>query len=427
MFQENVYHQSIQSKGYGFNCLIALSLSCASLISMMAEAGQSRRLATVDTGFFSASEQVSFRPVSSYPFTDSLTDDGFEVDSIELNSGFSYNVDARQGVNVSASVTDQLSAELYFLSRSKRDHKTEMPFAYTTLDIDPDLRFRVGRIPYPIEVYSDFRDIGYVYPSNATPRLTTFAPMQSVQGVDVRYELTVGDINHELKAYLGSACDDYTFVDGTFGLSGASSWGFSYEPSWSDYQLRFAYHQGETDFKMSDVISMYEGVSTYSNIAPLSYLPGLSSYVDPSDTMQLMSLGGRWDFDTLYLLGEYNHLAWNNELQTTRERWHFMLGGNITSEFELYTSYEQIEDELLYGTAETRPAGVALSASYHFSEILTGVRTLVEGDKTLSGLFLSWDMPRMFKFKAHFNYLDSRTGQDNSLVKLSVNTLFDGI
>jgi hypothetical protein len=409
-----------------FKPTLWMACTAVLLVGAVQQPVQARTLAGQDTGFFSTG-QVSFYPVGASAFSESLTDDAFKVDQASVTSGFRYNVDGKRGVNVAAEVTEQLSADLYFLSRSKRDHKTELPFAYTTLTPDDHLRLRVGRIPYPIQVYSDFRDIGYIYPSNSTPRLTSFAPMQSVQGFDVRYKLRVGDIQHDLKAYMGSACDDYTFVDGTFGLSNASSWGFSYEPSWSSYQLRLAYHQGETDFKMSDVISMYEGVSTYANIAPLSKLPGISSYVDPTDSVELLSLGGRWDFDSLYLLGEYNHLAWDNELQTTRERWHFMLGGNVTSAFQLYTSYEQIEDELLYGSAETRPAGVALSASYHFSEVLTGVRTLVEGDKTLSGLFLSWDMPRMFNFKAHFNYLDSRSGQDNSLVKLSINTLFDGI
>jgi hypothetical protein len=342
----------------------------------------------------------------------------------KYENDFSVRQDGKRGIWVGAKVTDQLSGSMYFLSRRSREYKTELPLAFTSYQINKALRLRAGRLPYPLKIYNDFRDLGYIYPSNSTPRLTTFAPMQTIQGIDFQYSFSTGSVLHDLKGYLGSACDDYTFSDGTFGLLSSEAWGFSYEPKWNRNRLSVAYHQGETDFSMSDVISMYEGISTYSNIAPLSYLPGLAQYIDPEDELSLLSLGGRMDFDSLYLLGEYNQLRWDNEYEPQRRRLHLMIGGDVTENLQLYTSYEQVNDSLLYREAEDRPTGIALSASYQFDELLTGVRTIVEGDSALTGLFMSWDVSQLFNVKAHFNYLDSSVGDDNSLVRLSIDSLF---
>lgn len=342
----------------------------------------------------------------------------------KYENDFSVRQDGKRGIWVGAKVTEQLSGSMYVLSRSSREYKTELPLAFTSYQINNALRLRAGRLPYPLKIYNDFRDLGYIYPSNKTPRATTFAPMQTIQGLDFQYSFSTGSVLHELKGYLGSACDDYTFSDGTFGLLASDAWGFSYEPKWSHNRLSMAYHQGETDFTMSDVISMYEGISTYSNIAPLSYLPGLAQYIEPEDELSLLSLGGRMDFDSLYLLGEYNQLRWDNEYQPQRRRLHLMLGGDVTDSLQLYTSYEHVNDSLLVGQPDSRPAGMALSASYQFDEMLTGLRTIVEGDSALTGLFMSWDVSRLFNVKAHFNHLDSGAGDDHSLVRLSIDSLF---
>lgn len=120
--------------------------------------------------------------------------------------GWSADVDSVIGAQLTATLTPRLSAVVQVVAEQNYDnsYRPHVEWANVKYQVTPGFDVRIGRIVLPAFMVSDYRKVGYINPWVRPPlELYSLIPVESSDGVDARYRVTIGEITHTLLGIYG--------------------------------------------------------------------------------------------------------------------------------------------------------------------------------------------------------------------------------
>ena len=256
--------------------MLPLAVACASQFAMAATT-DSQRLAQLEQ------ELAILQEASSYDsLSDRMSINGFFTGKVGVASndaGYNgYDKDAdfsegsKLGLQGTFALTDQTNIVAQLVARGNDDWSTEMEWAFLSHDFDNGFTARFGRLRVPLYMYSDYLEVGYAQPWASPPtELYSIVPLSSFDGVDVIYDMELGEVAVALQASYGHSsrdagalCDvDYSDVLGASAL-------FSYEA----WEFRATYYQTQlntTSASTADLPLVFDKEDSYFAGVGLSY------------------------------------------------------------------------------------------------------------------------------------------------------------
>jgi hypothetical protein len=132
--------------------------------------------------------------------------DQFKPNGPGATRSWSGDVDSRLGVQLTADVSQRLTAVVQLVSQQRYDD-TYVPvveWANLKWQATPDLSVRVGRIVLPIFMLTDSRKVGYANPWVRPPvEVYYMVPITNSDGIDASWRRTFGETTHTLQATYG--------------------------------------------------------------------------------------------------------------------------------------------------------------------------------------------------------------------------------
>jgi hypothetical protein len=123
------------------------------------------------------------------------------------NSG-SAEVDSLAGVQGTAHFSSNLSATVQVLLRrfTTSDYQLDVPVAFVKDALNDELSVRVGRLPLPLFMISDYRMVGFANTFIRPPtEVYGAAPLYTINGADVLYSRSFGPIEVNSQLYYGGS------------------------------------------------------------------------------------------------------------------------------------------------------------------------------------------------------------------------------
>lgn len=176
-----------------------------------------------------------------------------------------FGVDSKLAVQADAKFNNMLSASWQVMSQRQSDDTyrphTEMGFA--KLQATSDVSVRLGRIPAPLFMVSEYRKVGYVNPWVRQPNEVYFqVPYNSVDGGDISYQFSKGDFAGNLQVATGSmtpvGIPSEGYVNTLKGYQGAS---FNFIGEYGPVTFRVGYSRTKNQYTGDKLDSLYGGMA----------------------------------------------------------------------------------------------------------------------------------------------------------------------
>ena len=161
---------------------------------------------------------------------------GSETSGIDRTG--SANLDSLLGVQGTAHFSSSISATAQVMLRrnNSASYGLDVPLAFLKDSLTDDFAVRVGRVPLPFFMISDFRYVGYAYTFIRPPQeVYGQAPLDSVDGADALYSHSFGPIEINAQAYYGST--SFTLPAADVSLKRIA--GGSLSATWGPLTLRY--------------------------------------------------------------------------------------------------------------------------------------------------------------------------------------------
>ncbi|MAZ86730.1 MAG: hypothetical protein CL693_03730 [Cellvibrionaceae bacterium] len=123
----------------------------------------------------------------------------------------SFNPDSIFGLQISADLGRGLSATGQITGSGGEDFDATIAWAYLSYELNDSWTMVAGRQRLPLYFYSDYLDVGYAYHWTRAP-IETQAPIDTLDGVQFRYQGSLGDWDTRLQVYGGSGKNDFSII-----------------------------------------------------------------------------------------------------------------------------------------------------------------------------------------------------------------------
>ena len=154
------------------------------------------------------------------------------------NSG-DVGVDSIAGVQATVHLTDRISGATQVLVRRRyeKDFTLDVPLAFVKADVTKEFAVRLGRLPLPVFMVSDFRQVGYANTWIRPPvEVYGQVPLDSVDGFDMLLNKSLGDLSFNGQAFYGKTNVSLPTVD----VSSKKFWGINVTGTYGPLTLRAA-------------------------------------------------------------------------------------------------------------------------------------------------------------------------------------------
>lgn len=116
---------------------------------------------------------------------------------------WSMAAESRVGVQAVATLSPQLSLTAQLTARAT-DARAQLQWAYATYHLGPDWDLQVGRKRIPLYFYSDFQDVGVIYPWVGLPPELYGWEATNYNGASLRNRTALGDVYATTSVFAGS-------------------------------------------------------------------------------------------------------------------------------------------------------------------------------------------------------------------------------
>jgi hypothetical protein len=168
-------------------------------------------------------------------------------------------VDSIAGVQATAQFTDKLSGTTQVLLRRlyEEGFELDVPLAFVKAQVTDDFAARVGRLPLPAFLVSDFRHVGYANTWIRPPNeVYGQVPIDNVDGLDVLYSRSLGSVDFSGQAFFGRSDVDL----GTTGVKVRDFWGVNASATFGPLTLRAGRTQSELTLNIAQANSLIAGL-----------------------------------------------------------------------------------------------------------------------------------------------------------------------
>lgn len=271
---------------------------------------------------------------------------------IDYDNELNFETDSLFAIQISADVSDDLSATAQIISRGKYNWDAEFEWAYLSYNVSENLNIKAGRLRFPNYYYSEFIDVGYAYHWIKPPNDVYASELTSYDGISALYTTYLGDFEHKLLLGFGSA-ESFTRQPGNQG-DFSDMFTINYDVNYNAYTAKLIYLSGELDFRNP-------GLDGLANIfSPISEQYVYDHVLMLEDRTSYLSFALNADWGSFFALGEYALLDFEREYMHAHDEKRFMLsGGYRFNDFTLHYTYSSNKSEDPENVVSDIPAGDA--------------------------------------------------------------------
>ncbi len=252
------------------------------------------------------------------------------------------------GVQISADLSDGLSATAQVVARGANEWDPEFEWAYISYEINDEVTIQAGKKRLPLFYYSDFYDVGYAYVWMRAPADNYTWQIFNYTGLNVLYTTDVGDWSVVTNLYTGKEDDKENKLLGDFFFGGAET-----REIWKDI--------------LGGVINLsrdwFEARFTVMSYTNERYIDGERTIWDGKDHRDGTFYGAAFNFDLddWFVLTEMSRLDLDDNYDTRMVTFGYRF--NEFTPFVAYSEFEQNED----GGEEHNTTSVGLRWDFHSS------------------------------------------------------------
>ncbi|MBV1907200.1 MAG: porin [Pseudomonadales bacterium] len=340
-------------------------------------------------------------------------------DEVAIYDGFdgdwNTNPDTTFGLQITAEITDKVSATGQFVATGDNNYNVEADWAYVSYSINDSWDVRVGRLRAPFFIYSDFLEVGYAYPWIRPPEQVYRFLFSTVEGVDAIYTSTVGGWDSTLQAYFGALHDETSLGGGVSEINLKDFMGINWTLANDWLTVRATYNLANASIGAPAAIQ-----PLFDSLNALGFGSVSEALAIDNEDASFAGIGISIDRDNWLLNAEYTDVNFDDQALTgDNTAWYVMLGrrmGNIT----VHATYSKQKSHEDLDFIDVIPAGVDPG--------LDGLRAVVAGaiaseDNKVIALGMRYDFTDSTAFKVELADLDL-SGADGMLLSFSVDVVF---
>ncbi len=128
-----------------------------------------------------------------------------------ITEDLTFEKDTRFGLQISSDVTDNMSVVAQILGRGDQGNfNAIIEWAYIDYEFHETTSLHVGKIKQPVYLVNDYVEVGYAYPWIRPPQEVYLLnnPLNTVNGIELLLQFSVGPGTLSFQPYLGSNRDD---------------------------------------------------------------------------------------------------------------------------------------------------------------------------------------------------------------------------
>ena len=164
-----------------------------------------------------------------------------------ITEDLTFEKDTRFGLQISSDVTDNMSVVAQILGRGDHGNfNAVIEWAYIDYEFHETTSVHVGKIKQPVYLVNDYVEVGYAYPWIRPPQEVYLLnnPLNTVNGIELLLQFTVGPGTLSFQPYLGSNRDDIPNAQGAY-FEAENIYGLDIKYSGSGYTVHASNFQCE--------------------------------------------------------------------------------------------------------------------------------------------------------------------------------------
>lgn len=312
---------------------------------------------------------------------------------VGADSSGDVGVDSIAGVQATVHLTDKISGTTQVLLRRLYEDGFELdvPLAFIKAQVSNGFAVRVGRLPLPVFLVSDFRQVGFANTWIRPPvEVYGQVPLDSVDGLDVLYSGTSGPVSFNAQAFYGKSDVTLSAAD----VSVKDFWGVNASASVGPLTLRV----GRTESKLSIISAQADGLIAAVRQAGFAALADDLSSVDRSSSFT--AFGAVLDWHNVIVQAEDTRTKIDGYPSDSTAR--YVLGGYRVDKFTPYAMYAEREADGAQTSSVIPQVGPLLPLAF-------GVNALLAGQEQNTTSFgVRWDAASSVAVKFQYDHVDPK-------------------
>ncbi len=137
--------------------------------------------------------------------------------NVDYTADPSFQPESNFALQVSAPLSDSISAGAQILAKGTDDFKPTFQWAYIKFQFNDTFAFKAGRLQLPLYLFSDFFFVGEAYPWVVPPQAVYITQLTHYDGINVSAQTSAGDWYFFSQFYYGAASTSSTSPSKTVG------------------------------------------------------------------------------------------------------------------------------------------------------------------------------------------------------------------
>jgi hypothetical protein len=353
---------------------------------------------------------------------------GYEADTA------TFNRDSSIGIQISHDISPQITATGQLVAKGADDFETEAAWAYLTYRLSDSARFRMGRFRAPFFMYSDFLNVGYAQHWIRAPDEVYGLQFDSVNGVDLNYNMSFGRLDGKIQMYFGSSQETFNFTrqDAALDVRLREQMGVIGTANYGWFTARISFHQAThmtidnfAELPLPSPLNSIAGLRDAILAFDAAYDLGanadfLINHLDVRDVaVEFSEAAIRMQWTHFFLIAEGTLLTFDDS-PLAKQRRHLVSAGTNWHDVTLYATYARANDEpvdlasSLPNIAEARNLRRTLHQLTHSLSL--------ESETTTLGLRYDLDAGAAFKFEVSENIIPQQN--QSNLIRFGFQLVF---
>jgi len=312
---------------------------------------------------------------------------------VGADSSGDVGVDSIAGVQATVHLTDTISGTTQVLLRRLYNDGFELdvPLAFLKAQVNKDFAVRLGRLPLPVFLVSDFRQVGYANTWIRPPvEVYGQVPLDNVDGVDVLYTGDAGPVTFNGQAFYGKTDLSLSAAD----VSVKNFWGVNASATVGPLTVRAA----RTQSKLTLVSAQANGLIAAVRQAGFVSLADDLATVDKKSTFT--AFGAVLDWHNVIVQAEDTKATIGGYPADSSGR--YVLAGYRVDKFTPYAMYAEREVDSAQTSNVIPQVGPLLPLAF-------GVNALLAGQEQNTTSFgVRWDAATSVAVKFQYDHVDPK-------------------
>lgn len=264
------------------------------------------------------------------------------------NEEWDFEPESLFGLQVSADLTEGLSATAQIVARGVNEWKPKFEWAYISYELNDNWTIQAGKKRLPLFYYSDFYDVGYAYIWMRPPADNYTWQIFNYTGMNALYTTDIGDWSLTANIYTGKEDDKDNKLLGDYFFGGVET-----REIWKDI--------------LGGVVNIskdwFEARLTAMQYTNERYIDGERTYWDGKDSRDGTFYGAAFNFDfgNWFVLTELSRLDLDETFDTR-----MITFGYRFNEFTPFAAYSEFEQDAIDGE-DHNTQSIGLRWDFHSS------------------------------------------------------------